>query len=74
MPRRDSGDWFRHVFRELNTRADEAARVAYTHNKPHSTISDIPIHSCQRIRAAFDRGRQQDIASIGWVLEASTCS
>ena len=42
MPRRDSGDWFRHVFRELNTRADEAARVAYTHNKPHSTIR-IPL-------------------------------
>ena len=32
------------------------------------------IHTCQRIRAAFDGGRQQDIASIGWVLEASTCS
>ena len=74
LPRRDSGDWFRHVFRELNTRADEAARVAYTHNKPHSTISDFPIQTCQRIRAAFDGGRQQDIASIGWVLEASTCS
>jgi len=67
-PRQDTSDFCRHVFRELNTKADELA------NRHCNTWSIEPYSApAACVRAFFDGSVKGDKAAFGWiVLECQT--
>ena len=71
QPRRAHLPWFRHVFRELNTLADDMASQALTSGLVQRWMHPQPRQPWRRIRAYFDGGRRRERASLGWWLQAS---
>ena len=67
-----SADWFRHVYCELNTKADELANLAMDQqctsqwSRPKCYLRPF------RLRGWFDGGRRNEqLRACGWVLQAS---
>ena len=70
--RTPDADWYRHVYRELNTEADALANKAMDQQcssewaRPRSLLR--PYH----LRGWFDGGKRNDeLSSCGWLLQAN---
>ena len=75
VPRMADVNWYRHVYRELNTQADALANRAMDEgmssewSRPHAYLRP------HRLRGWFDGGRRHDgLCSCGWLLQASYSS
>ena len=68
-PRTDSADFFRHIYRELNTEADALA------NKYADSWSlEYYEAPAKHIRAFFDGSRRPSKAAFGWIVYASSAN
>ena len=68
------GDWATHVFRELNTHADEMATAAMTrrtHILEQNRLDPLD-HAYLWLRCSFDGGQRGDKAGAGWTIELHT--
>eukprot|EP00973_Karenia_brevis_P073289 10182356-Karenia_brevis.AAC.1 len=69
-PREPHCDWLRHVYRELNTVADNLATQALRTRT--SKIWTAPSRSHpRRLRAWFDGGSRDNETAAGWVVQGS---
>ena len=77
LPAQQGGDWFRHVYREANTKADEVATATLEAGSflARNAGRDIPtpIAGPLRWRGSFDGGRRGRRASAAAVVEIATC-
>ena len=66
MPRTEVADFFRHIYRELNTDADSMA------NRHADTWTLEPyLKPASFVRAFFDGSRHEDKTGFGWVVFTS---
>eukprot|EP00973_Karenia_brevis_P089132 12360738-Karenia_brevis.AAC.1 len=66
-------DWFRHVYRELNTVADELANRAMDDNSSHTWCCEPLECKPKYLRAWFDGGKRPDthLRACGWHVEGA---
>ena len=72
VPRTPSDNWFRHVYRELNTEADRLANLALDSASSQSWRSGNSTQRPLAVRGAFDGAHRNDAeVSCGWWLQAT---
>ena len=72
VPRIASSDWWRHIYRELNTKADALANRAMDRRESTASACLMMPSKPKRLCAWFDGGvRDSSLSSCGWLLEAS---
>ena len=65
-------EWARHVYRELNTRADGLANQAMDSNASDVWCLRAPFSRPSAMRGWFDGGRRDELhSSCGWCLQAA---
>ena len=69
-PRRPHDQWFQHIFREYNTKADALATQAIQDARSSGSSKQFIPHS-KGLRGYFDGGRRGCMAGAGWLIEAS---
>ena len=73
IPRQPCTSWYRHVYRENNTRADYLTNLVRATDSDTSTYREIRENweALVYVRAYFGGGLKDGIATIGWVLHCS---
>ena len=70
VPRLPHSDWARHVYREFNAHADKLATQAILFQASDIQVARSPSNPT-KVRAHFDGGCREGLASAGWTLEGS---
>ena len=74
QPRMRHLDWYQHIFRERNTKADALTNRARETNLSQPVFNlypDVPFPP-KYLRAFFDGGLRDDVGTFGWLLEGAT--
>eukprot|EP00973_Karenia_brevis_P029674 4093119-Karenia_brevis.AAC.1 len=69
VPRTQSADWYRHVYREFNKEADALANLAMDQESSSNWARPVSALRPYCLRGWFDGGRRgEQHSSYGWIL------